>query len=182
MGAYLLLLVAVASRFMMVPHPDWLNFTAVGGALLYFGARRRWWEMVLPLGVLMAADYYLTVKVYGYSFHWAAYGTTWTWYIAAMALGFILLRSRTTFGRVTAGVLLGPTSFFIVSNFAVWAGGTMSLQYPYTLGGLMTCFAAGIPFYGNDLLSTAIVAGLAFGVPEALRRMHLQKEAALAGK
>jgi hypothetical protein len=96
-----------------------------------------------------------------------------------MVLGFILLRSKTTFGRVGAGVLLGPTSFFIVSNYAVWAGGTM---YPPTLGGLMTCYAAGIPFYGNDLLSTAIVAGLAFGVPVFVRRMQAQQQAALAGK
>lgn len=179
MGAYLLLLVAVVSRFVMVPHLHWLNFTAVGGSLLYFGARRRWWEMALPLGAFMATDYYMTVHVYSYPFQWSAYGTTWTWYLAAMILGFILLRSQTTFGRVAAGVVLGPTSFFIVSNYAVWVGGTM---YPHTMGGLMTCYAAGIPFYGNDLLSTAIVAGLAFGVPVLVRHMQAQQQAALAGK
>lgn len=179
MGAYLLLLVAVASRFVMVPHLDWLNFTAVGGSLLYFGARRRWWEMALPLVALMAADYILTVQVYHYSFQWAAYGTTWMWYLAAMVLGAILLRSRTTFLRVATGVVLGPTSFFIVSNFAVWAGGVM---YPHTPGGLLACYAAGIPFYGNDLLSTAIVAGLAFGVPVLVRHMQAQQQPVLAGK
>ncbi|MDE3149140.1 MAG: hypothetical protein KGL37_06680 [Acidobacteriota bacterium] len=179
MGAYLLLLVAVASRFLVLPHVAWLNFTAVGGSLLYFGARRRWWEMALPLGALMVSDYYLTAKVYGYPFHWVDYGTTWIWYLAAMILGTILLRTRATFPRFITGVLLGPTSFFIVSNFSVWV---VSVTYPHTLSGLMTCYAAGIPFYGNDLLSTALVAGLAFGLPEALRRMHLEREAALAGK
>jgi hypothetical protein len=69
---------------------------------------------------------------------------------------------------VAAGALLGPTSFFIVSNYAVWVSGDM---YPRTLGGLMTCYAAAIPFYRNDLISTAIVAGLAFGVPVLVRRM-----------
>jgi len=29
-----------------------------------------------------------------------------------------------------------------------------------------------LPFYRNDLLSTAIVAGLAFGVPVLVRRMN----------
>lgn len=178
MAAYLLLVVAVLSR--VAPHPDWLNFTAVGGALLYFGARRSWREMLAPLAALMATDYFLTVFSYHYPFHWSAYVTTWAWYLMAMALGHILLHARTTFVRVAAGVLLGPTSFFVVSNYAVWAGGAM---YPRTLAGLTACFAAAIPFYRNDLLSTVLVAGLAFGVPVLVRRMKgVTPQAALAGK
>jgi hypothetical protein len=178
MPAYLLLIVAVLSR--LVPHPDWLNFTAVGGALLYFGARRSWREMLAPLAALMATDYCLTVFTYHYAFRWQNYVITWGWYLAAMALGQILLRSRTTFVRVAAGALLGPTSFFVVSNYAVWIAGGM---YPRTLGGLGVCYAAAVPFYRNDLLSTAIVAGLAFGVPVLLRRLNgAQDHAALATK
>ena len=60
----------------------------------------------------------------------------------AMALGLILLRARTTFVRVAAGALLGPTSFFLVSNYATWASG-FAYPYPRTLGGLGACFAAG---------------------------------------
>jgi hypothetical protein len=167
MPAYLLLLVAVLSHLM--PHPGWWNFTAVGGALLYFGARRSWREMLVPLAALMATDYVLTVYSYHYAFTWQAYLPTWGWYLMAMALGRILLHARTTFVRFAAGALLGPTSFFLVSNYAVWASGWM---YPRTLGGLGTCFVAALPFYRNDLLSTAIVAGLAFGVPVLVRRMN----------
>lgn len=178
MAAYLLLVVAVLSR--VVPHPDWLNFTAVGGSLLYFGARRGWREMLAPLAALTATDYFLTVYTYHYAFRWQAYGTTWAWYFAVMALGWILLRSRTTFLRVAAGVVLGPTSFFLVSNYAVWIAGDM---YPRTLGGLGACFAAAIPFYRNDLASTAIVAGLAFGMPVLMRRFSEDRtQAALASK
>ncbi|HUX28601.1 MAG TPA: DUF6580 family putative transport protein [Terracidiphilus sp.] len=178
MIAYLILLVAVVTR--VVPHAGWLNFTAVGGALLYFGARRPWREMLVPLVVLMATDYFLTVFTYHFAFGWEAYLPTWAWYVAAMALGQILLSSRTTFVRVAAGTLLGPTSFFAISNYAVWAGGGM---YPHTLGGLEACFAAAIPFYQNDLASTAIVLGAAFGVPALLRRFNAAPaQAALAGK
>jgi len=178
MFAYLLLLLAVLSR--VLPHAGWFNFTAVGGALLYFGARRSWREMLAPLAVLMATDYYLTVYAYHYSFRWQGYVTTWAWYLMAMALGQILLRSRTTFARVAAGVLLGPTSFFVVSNYAVWAGSGM---YPRTLAGLGACYVAALPFYRNDLVSTAIVAGLAFGVPVLVRRLSAAPEqAALASK
>ena len=167
MPAYLLLLVAVLSR--LLPHPGWVNFTAVGGALLYFGARRPWREMLVPLAALMATDYFLTTYSYHYNFVWQGYVGTWAWYLMAMALGQILLHARTTFVRVAAGALLGPTSFFVVSNYAVWASGW---GYPRTLGGLGVCYAAGVPFYRNDLASTAIVVGLAFGLPVLVRRLN----------
>ena len=128
MPAYLLLIFAVLSR--LVPHHGWLNFTAVGGALLYFGARRSRREMIAPLVALMATDYVLTVFAYHYTFQWQAYVITWAWYLAAMFLGRILLRTRTTFLRVASGVVLGPTSFFLASNYAVWVAGDM---YPRTL-------------------------------------------------
>lgn len=174
MPAYLLIVIAILSRFLLAafPHPEWFNFAAVGGALLYFGARRSWREMLAPLAALMVTDYFLTTQVYAYPFRWQGYVTTWAWYGMAMSLGWILLHARTTIVRVAAGIVLGPTSFFIVSNYAVWVGSTM---YPHTLGGLRDCFIAGLPFYRNDLISTGIVAGLAFGVPALVRRLQLSR-------
>jgi hypothetical protein len=179
MPAYLLIVVAILSR--LLPHAGLWNFTAVGGALLYFGARRSWREMLAPLAALMATDYILTVYTYHYAFRWESYLPTFAWYLAAMVLGQILLRAKTTVVRVGAGVLLGPTSFFLISNYTVWAGSGM---YPHTLAGLATCFTAALPFYRNDLISTALVAGLAFGVPVLVRRMNATRAAqpALAGK
>ncbi len=176
MPAYLLLAVAVLSR--ILPHAP--NCTALGGALLYFGARRSWREMLAPLAVLMATDYFLTVYCYHYAFQWPVYLPTWVWYAMAMGLGRMLLSSRTTVVRVGAGALLGPTSFFLLSNYAVWVSGWM---YPKTLGGLGACYLAGVPFYRNDVLSTALVAGLAFGIPVLVRRMSAARtQVALAGK
>jgi hypothetical protein len=175
MPAYLLLLLAVLSR--LLPHASWFNFTAVGGALLFFGARRSWREMLAPLAALMAVDFILTTYVYHYSFVWSAYIPTWAWYLAAMVLGRILLRSQTTLPRVAAAVVLGPTSFFLLSNFAVWLGSNM---YPQNFSGLVECYVAAIPFYRNDVVSTAIVAGLAFGVPAMLRHMKEQDTAAVS--
>jgi hypothetical protein len=180
MPAYLLLVFAVLTRVM--PHHGWLNFTAVGGALLYFGARRSWREMLVPMAALMATDYCLTTFAYHYSFVWTSYLTTWTWYLAAMVLGYILLKSKTTWLRFGAAVVLGPTSFFLISNYAVWAMSSHTVwmpgdMYPHTLAGLITCFAAGVPFYRNDLASTAIFAGLAFGVPVLVRKMRMERGA-----
>ena len=81
---------------------------------------------------------------------------------------------------MVAASLLGPTSFFVISNFAVWVADGM---YARSLAGLTACYAAAIPFYRNDLASTGIVLGLAFGVPALVRRMNPSTaQAALAGK
>ena len=171
MPAYLLLLLAILTR--VLPHHDMFNFTAVGGALLYFGARRSWREMLAPLAALMATDYFLTVFSYHYAFAWRDYVTSWAWAAAVMMLGRILLKSQTTWLRVGAAVVLGPTSFWLISDYAVWVGGNM---YPHTLSGLVSCYAAAVPFYRNDLISTAIVAGLAFGVPALVRKSRLASQ------
>jgi len=81
MVAYVLVLLAVLTR--VLPHAGLWNFTAVGGALLYFGARRSWKEMLAPLAVLMATDYYLTTYVYHYPFQIQGYMLTWSWYVMA---------------------------------------------------------------------------------------------------
>ncbi len=162
--AYLLILFAVVSR--ALPHP-WWNFTAVGGSLLYFGARRPLREAVVPVAIFAALDYYLTIYAYDYPFHLSAYLLTWAWYAAVIVLGHLLLRRRPSAARVATAVLFSSTSFFLASNYAVWVG---SALYPHTLAGLGTCFLAALPFYRNDLLSTGLVAGLAFGMPALARR------------
>lgn len=177
MAAYLLILVAILSRAMMVSHLQWLNFTAVGGSLLYFGARRPLKEMALPVLGLMAMDYFLTTAVYGYAWHASAYLITWAWYAAVVVLGAVVLRRQVTVTRVIAAPVLASTSFFAVSNYAVWAGSPM---YPHTMAGLTACLAAGLPFYRNDVLSTVLVTGLAFGLPVMARRMAEQRAHKLA--
>ncbi len=179
MAAYLLVLVAVLSR--VVPHAPWWSFTAVTGSLLYFGARRPWREMIAPLAALITTDCYLTLFRYsGYSIHWDA-AITWGWYLAAMVLGAVLLGKRVTLARGAAGALLGPTSFFLVSNFGVWASGMNS--YPHTPAGLAACYGAGVPFYRNDLLATTLVLAVMLGLPALARRTQpASAKEALAGK
>ena len=99
------------------------------GSLLYFGARRSWREMLAPLALFAAADCYLTtVPCTTLPVRLSFILPTIAWYAMAIALGHILLHARTTFARVGAGVLLGPTSFFLVSNFSVWASWTACIR------------------------------------------------------
>jgi len=182
MPAYLLLLAALLIRPGILPHSGWLQFSAIGGALLYFGAKRAkhlWWEMLLPVTAMAAVDYYLTVQVYAYPFVWQAYLVTWAWYVAAIVLGRILLARKVSVLRVVSAVVLGPTSFFLASNYGVWADSHQAGgMYAPTFGGLLTCFAAGLPFYERDLISTALVLTLAFGIPATVRRFQENRELA----
>ena len=174
MPAYLLLLAALLSR--VIPHSGWFGFTAIGGSLLYFGAKRSWREMLLPVAALAGLDYYLTTHVYAYEFHWQDYLITWGWYAAAIVLGRILLSREISVLRVASAALLGPTSFFLVSNYSVWVGANHpGGMYAPSAAGLMTCLAAGLPFYGRDLVSTALVLTFAFGLPVALRRFQADR-------
>jgi hypothetical protein len=172
MSAYLLLLAALLSR--VLPHSGLFGFTAVGASLLYFGAKRSLREMILPVAALALVDYYLTTHVYSYEFHVQSYLVTWFWYAAAIVLGQILLKRDITVLRVASAALLGPTSFFLISNYAVWseshyAGG----MYAANASGLITCLAAGLPFYGRDLLSTGLILTVAFGIPATIRHFNM---------
>ena len=166
MIAYLVLLLAILSR--ILPHvfaTTSVGFTAVGGGLLFFGARRSRWQTIIAVLALMATDFYLTVYVYGVygaAFHASAYLVTWAWYAAICLLGHQMLAGKPSMLRVGGAVLASSTSFFILSNFMVWAGSGM---YPHSLAGLAACYVAAIPFYANDVMSTAITAGALFGLP-----------------
>lgn len=169
MAAYLVLLFAVLSR--ILPHffsTIAVGFTAVGGGLLYFGARRSRWQTIIAVLALMGADYYLTVYAYGYAWHTSAYLVTWAWYAGICLLGHQLLSGKPSALRVIVGILASATSFFILSNFAVWFGSAM---YPHSVAGLSACYVAAVPFYANDLISTAITAGALFGVPALVRNI-----------
>jgi hypothetical protein len=168
MLAILILMLAALSR--LLPHTIHgvaYNFTAVGAGLLFFGSRRPRWQAVLAVAVMALMDVYLTTKVYGYAFHVSGYLATWAWYGAVCLLGSALLRKVTTL-RVVMGVLASATSFFLLSNFMVWMGKGM---YAHSAAGLASCYAAGLPFYGNDLISTGVFAAVFFGLPELVKSM-----------
>jgi hypothetical protein len=168
MTAFLVLLLAALSRlFPHLMHGTGYNFTAVGGGLLFFGSRRPRWQALIAVVLLALMDIYLTTQVYGYPFHVRGYIVTWAWYGAVCLIGSALLRKVTVL-RVFAGVLASATGFYLLVDLALWAFGSM---YPHTLAGLESCYIAALPFYGNDLASTALVSGVLFGLPVLAARL-----------
>ncbi len=140
MLAYIFVLFAVAARLPFMPHP-W-GFTPVTAALLYFGARGSRRHMWLPLVLLAASDVVLDKFVYAYPLSWDLL-LAWGWYAAMLWLGSGL-RQNSKILRIAGAALAGSVSFYLITNFGVWAATAM---YPKTLAGLVTCYVAGVPFF-----------------------------------
>lgn len=159
MLAYLFVIIAIAVRFL--PHP--MQFTPVGAALLFFGAKMPRKQAWIPVVLLAASDVVLTKFVYGYPFSGDHY-VTWAWYLGAIAIG-TLLRKNDGLVRVAGASLASSVSFFLVSNLAVFFAWTM---YPKTWNGLALCYTAALPFFRNTLISDMIFAIAFFSVPVAI--------------
>jgi len=158
--AYLFVIFAVAARLPFMPHP-W-NFTPVMAALLYFGARGSRRGLWLPLALLIASDLILDKYVYAYPFSWDLF-LTWGWYAAILFLG-TSLRKHAKPLPLAGAALTGSVSFFLISNFGVWAATNI---YAKTVSGLMTCYAAGIPFFRRTLEGDLLYTAAMFGLPVA---------------
>jgi len=165
MLAYLFVVIAVAARFL--PHP-W-HFTPVAASLLFFGARGSRRQMWAPFALLAASDVILTKLVYAYPFEWDHF-VTWAWYAAILFLG-TRLRDNSKPLWIVASALASSVSFFLVSNFAVWACYNM---YPKNFSGLMTSYTLGLPFFQRGMVGDLLFTSAMFAVP-ALIEMFSEK-------
>lgn len=159
MLAYLFIVIAAAVR--LLPHP-W-HLTPIGASLLFFGAKRPVREWIAPLALLVATDVYLTRVHYGMAVGVGQWVTS-AWYVAAMGIGYMLVRKVDPV-RVVGASLASAITFFLVSNFAVWAFGTM---YAKTFAGLVQCYTMAIPFFRGTFASDLIYTPVLFSVPYAL--------------
>ncbi len=79
-------------------------------------------------------------------------------------------------GRIAVAAVAAPTTYFIVSNFLVWASSSplAGLGRPKTFNGLMLCFSDGLPFYSWSVAATFIFSAILFGSYYLLARSSLQ--------
>ncbi len=159
---YLFLLVAVVIRFLIALKllPFAFNFTPVGAALLFFGARTERKRMWVPVLALAASDVLLNRFVYGYPFT-ADLLLTWAWYAGIVLMGAWLKENDRPL-RVAGAALATSLTFFLVSNFAVWALWNM---YPKDAAGLLQCYIAALPFFRQTVASDLLFSLLFFGLP-----------------
>lgn len=160
---YLLIAGAVVLRLAVNNHP--FNFVPVFSCLLFFGAKRPVREWAIAFLALLGTDIFLTQIRYGYPLT-SDHAVTWIWYAAAMILGSGVLRNTTQVSRAVGTSLLASVSFFLASNFAVWAQWGM---YPKTWSGLGACYIAALQFFRNSLISETVFSALIFAVAKYSR-------------
>ena len=165
MLAYVYVIFAVAFRFIAPvlgshANPNLFAFNPIVAALLYFGYKQPRSRLWAPLVLLAAGDLALSRFVYHYPIS-ADLLFTWAFYAAALLLGG-LLKDKLSVARVAGASLAGSITFFVTSNFAVWAVWNM---YPKTLAGLGACYVAALPFFRNAVVGDLAFTAVLFGAP-----------------
>ena len=141
------LIAAVAFSRLMFDHP--YNFVPIFSALLFFGACRPVREFGIAVLGLIGIDLFITTYHYGMRLT-PDQALTWMWYLMAANLGATVLSDSISIKRIVGSSLLLSVSYFLASNFSVWFEWQM---YPKTLGGLVECYAAGLPFFRNSVIA-----------------------------
>lgn len=154
-----MILAAAASR--LIPHPP--NFTPIAAIALFGGAHfaDKRAAFLVPLAGLLLSDFVL-------GFHTlipVVYGA----FALSVCLGF-WVRDRPSALRVGGTAVFSAVLFFVLTNFGVWALGTL---YPRTIIGLVECYVAAIPFFANTLLSNLFYSALLFGGMAMAERRYM---------
>jgi len=156
-------LLAVLGRVGLPHWPHLPNFAPLDSMALFGGAyfARRRWAVAVPLLGVWASDLVLNYQYLGHvqlfysGFYWQ-YGT----YALLALLAHAGLHRRVTPLRVAGAGVGAAVLFFLITNFGVWLG---SATYPQTGGGLLACYAAGLPFFNHSLLSNLYYCTVLFG-------------------
>jgi len=130
---------AVAGR--LLPHPA--NVAPVGAIAFFAGLYLpKRWALIAPLVVMFISDIF--IGFYNPFMMLFVYG-------GFVVMGYIGLRVRThkTVINTIGGVVMGSSLFFLLTNWSVWAFGTM---YTKTFSGLLQSYIMAIPFFRNSMI------------------------------
>ena len=162
----ILVMILIAAFSRLIPHPS--NFTAIGTMTLFGSAyySKRYLAFLAPLVAMWLSDLTINNVIYAEfydSFVWFQSFQLYSFLSITLIaiLGFVLFK-KVSIKNIAIGTLLAPTLFFIVSNFGSWMS-PMAL-FPKTFDGLIQTYAAGIPFYRNNIMGTMVFSIVMFGV------------------
>ncbi len=152
----MLILFGFAMR--LLPHAP--NFAPIGAIALFGGMYLpKRLAIILPLGAMLLSD--SIIGFYSWQIMLSVYGS-----FALMGFIGLWLRRHKRFLFILGGTLAGSILFYLITNVAVWAFGTM---YPHTLAGLMQSYVNALPFFRNTLFGDALYVTLLVGGFEAMR-------------
>lgn len=132
-----IILLAVVAR--LVPHAP--NFSPIGGLALFSGSNfKSKFSFLIPILAMLISDIFL-------GFH----KTIPYVYLSFIIIFFIGRNIKVNkWQNLLSASLVSSIIFFVITNFGVWAAGSM---YQKNLQGLMQCYTLGVPFFRNTLIS-----------------------------
>jgi len=163
--AFILITLGIAARFL--PHPA--NFAPIGAIAIFSGIYLpKKWAIILPLIAMLFSD--LFIGFYALPIMFSVYAG-----FIIMGLIGLQIRKNKKLSTVLGGTILGSAIFYLVTNGAVWAFGSL---YPHTVAGLMQSYAMAIPFFRNSMLGDLFYTGVLVGAYEAsLALLYIEKKA-----
>ncbi len=176
--ALIVIMILIAAMTRLIPH--YPNFTAVGAVALFGGAYlSKRMAFIVPLLALFVSDLLLNNLVYanmfpefysGFTIFSAQSLPVYGAFIVVIVIGMILIK-KVNLKSVLGSAVLASGVFFLITNFAVWAG---SLIYPKNIEGLIACYTAAVPFFWNTLFGNVLFAAILFGGYEWARSRNFR--------
>jgi hypothetical protein len=134
---FIIIILAVVAR--LIPHAP--NFAPIGGLALFSGSHfKKKVALLIPLAAMFISDIFL-------GFH-KAIPYVYVSFIVIALIGGLIKNSK--WQSILKASFASSVLFFFITNFGVWATGTM---YQKNLTGLIQCYGFGMPFFRNTLVS-----------------------------
>ena len=134
---FAIILLAVVTR--LIPHAP--NFAPIGGLALFSGANfKNKTALLIPLSAMFISDIFL-------GFHKTVPFVYLSFIIIALIGGLIKTNKWQSLLKAS---LISSVLFFLITNFGVWATGSM---YQKNLSGLIQSYVMGLPFFRNTIIS-----------------------------
>jgi hypothetical protein len=157
---FILVVISTLVKILCAPQINLSGFTCVIAVSLFAGLtiEDKKIAFLFPLLTLFISDILLqclyALNLFPYQGFYNGQIINYILFII-LTLAGIALRNYKTAGIITAS-FIGPTIFFLLSNFVVWKTQGALMGYSKDFSGLLQSYTFGLPFYRNSLISTII--------------------------
>lgn len=162
----LFIMILMSSLYRIMPNRPW-GFAPQWAIAIFAGVifkNDKKWAFIMPVLSMFISDLlYQVLYLNGLTPIAGFYGGQWLNYLLFAGLAFygFVLNTKKVSGLVGAAIA-APTTYFLLSNFIVWAGGG-GYHRGKTFSGLIATYVDGLPFYRTSIISTLIFGAVLFG-------------------
>lgn len=155
-------LVILGASARLLPHPA--NFAPLAAIAIFGGLYLpKKLAILVPLSAMLLSD--VLIGFYSWKIMLVVY--------SSFALtGYISTKIRDSFSSVLSVTLAGSILFYLTTNAAVWAFGTM---YSHNFAGLMQSYTMALPFFRNSLLGDLFYTGILVGTYQLITMAQTSK-------